>query len=133
MEEGTIIAARILDGYYFYRVPANADGCTYVDNKEKKAPDALLVSLRDGEETLCHRPSLGWTVDEAWILLLRSIYSLTVQPWVGRWSILLSRPWRWKVIPKQYWFVAQEEYAAPFVCHKVFLRQREYCHPQIRN
>lgn len=28
MEEGTIIAARILDGYYFYRVPANADGCT---------------------------------------------------------------------------------------------------------
>ena len=29
MEEGTIIAARILDGYYFYRVPANADGCTF--------------------------------------------------------------------------------------------------------
>lgn len=29
MEEGTIIAARILDGYYFYRVPVNADGCTF--------------------------------------------------------------------------------------------------------
>ena len=29
MEEGTIIAARILDGYYFYRQPANADGCTF--------------------------------------------------------------------------------------------------------
>ena len=29
MEEGTIIAAQILDGYYFYRVPVNADGCTY--------------------------------------------------------------------------------------------------------
>ena len=28
MEEGTIIAAQILDGYYFYRVPVNADGCT---------------------------------------------------------------------------------------------------------
>ena len=30
MEEGTIIAAQILDGYYFYRVPVNADGCTRV-------------------------------------------------------------------------------------------------------
>ena len=30
MEEGTIIAAQILDGYYFYRVPVNADGCTFV-------------------------------------------------------------------------------------------------------
>ena len=29
MEEGTIIAAQILDGYYFYRVPVNADGCTF--------------------------------------------------------------------------------------------------------
>ena len=30
MEEGTIIAAQILDGYYFYRVPVNADGCTII-------------------------------------------------------------------------------------------------------
>ena len=32
MEEGTIIAAQILDGYYFYRVPVNADGCTFIES-----------------------------------------------------------------------------------------------------
>ena len=45
---------------------------------------------------------------------------MTVQPRVERWGMLLSRLWRWKVIPKQYWFVAQEEYADPFVCHECF-------------
>ena len=33
-------------------------------------------------------------------------HSVTVQPRVGRWSIQLTRPWRRKEIPKQYWFVA---------------------------
>ena len=61
---------------------------------EKKVSYALPVSHHDGRETLLHRPTQGWTVDEAWILLHRSIYSLTVQPWVGRWSIQPAHPWR---------------------------------------
>ena len=53
MEEGTIIAAQILDGYYFYRVPVNADGCTtgpfgglFIYHRERKrVPLAYFVSL----------------------------------------------------------------------------------------
>ena len=63
-------------------------------HKEKKALDALPVSIHDGEDTLRHRPTPGWTVDEAWILWHRSIYSPTVQPRVGRWNILHTLPWR---------------------------------------
>ena len=78
------------------------------DEAYKKASDALPVGLHDGEDVLRHRPTLGWTVNEAWILWHRSIYSTTVQPRVGRWSIQLSRPWRRKEISKQYCFVAQK-------------------------
>ena len=55
MEEGTIIAAQILDGYYFYRVPVNADGCTstgpfgglfmYHRERRRVPPLAYFVSL----------------------------------------------------------------------------------------
>ena len=72
----------------------------------EKAPGALFVCLLDGEDSLRHRPTQGWTVDEAWILLHRSIYSLTVQPWVGRWRIQPTYPRMQKVILKQYCFVA---------------------------
>ena len=57
----------------------------FVDNKEKWAPCALPVCHHGGGDTLLYRPTQGWTVDEAWILLYRSIYSLTVQPRGGRW------------------------------------------------
>ena len=62
--------------------------------KKKKAPYALPVSHHDGRETLLHRPTQGWTVDEANLLCKVSIYSMTVQPWVGRWSIQPAHPWR---------------------------------------
>lgn len=32
-------------------------------HKEKKALDALPVSIHDGEDTLRHRPPPGWTVE----------------------------------------------------------------------
>ena len=42
---------------------------------KKKAPYALPVSHHDGEDTLRHRPTQGWTVDEAG-LLCKVIYLL---------------------------------------------------------
>ena len=92
--------------------------------KEKKAPDAPPVSLHEGEYVLRHRPTLGWTVDEAWILWHRSIYSMTVQPWVGRWSIQLSRPWRRIVISKQYCFVAPKSLLTVPYAMKCFTTER---------
>ena len=44
-------------------------------NKEKKAPSALPVSHYVGEEMFRHRPTQGWTVDEAG-LLCKVIYIL---------------------------------------------------------
>ena len=44
-------------------------------HKEKKSPYALSVSQQDGEETLHHRPTQGWTVNEA-NLLCKVIYIL---------------------------------------------------------
>ena len=44
-------------------------------HKEKQAPYALPVSHHDGEGTLRHRPTQGWTVDEAG-LLCKVIYLL---------------------------------------------------------
>ena len=100
--------------------------------KEKKAPDALPVSLHEGEYVLRHRPTLGWTVDEAWILWHRSIYSMTVQPWVGRWSIQLSRPWRLIVTSKLYWSVAQKSLLTGSYAMKCFTAESIlYCKANI--
>ncbi len=63
-------------------------------SKEMLAPSALPVCLQIREEVILHRPTQGWTVDEAWILCKVSIYSLTVQPWVGRWAYAMHRSWR---------------------------------------
>ena len=63
-------------------------------SKEMQAPSALSACLQIREGVIPNRPTLGWTVDEAWILCKVSIYSLTVQPWVGRWAYAMRRPWR---------------------------------------
>ena len=63
-------------------------------HKEKKSPYALSVSHHNRKGALRHRPTQGWTVDEASILCKVSIYSLTVQPRVGRWMIQPTDPWR---------------------------------------
>ena len=63
-------------------------------SKEMQAPSALPVCLQIREGVILHRPTQGWTVDEAWILCQVSIYSPTVQPWVGRWAYAMHRPWR---------------------------------------
>ena len=49
---------------------------------------------------------------------------MTVQPWVGRWSILHTRPWRRKVISKQYWFVAQKSLLIVPYAMKCFAPER---------
>ena len=89
-------------------------------HKEKQVPDALPVCFPDEEGKLRHRPTQGWTVDEAWILLHRSIYSPTVQPRVGRWRILHTHPWKPRVTTKQYWFVAQKSTLFCSVCNDAF-------------
>ena len=61
MEEGTIIAAQILDGYYFYRVPVNADGCTVEACRELYVfLYNLSLSFRGGDYliTLIEEPSV---------------------------------------------------------------------------
>ena len=49
-------------------------------------PSALPVCLQIRKGVIFHRPTQGWTVEEANLLCQVSIYSPTVQPWVGRWS-----------------------------------------------
>ena len=61
-------------------------------NKKMKATSALSASRHDEEKGFRHRPTQGWTVDEAKILLPSSIYSPTVQPWVGRWRHTVCPP-----------------------------------------
>lgn len=61
-------------------------------SKEMKAPSALPVSHHDGKDTSRHRPTQGWTVDEASLLCKANIYSPTVQPWVGRWRHTVCPP-----------------------------------------
>ena len=53
-------------------------------SKEMKAPLALSVCLQTRKGVVRDRPTQGWTVEEASILCKVSIYSPTVQPWVGR-------------------------------------------------
>ena len=53
-------------------------------NKEMKASSALPVGLQTRREVILHRPTQGWTVEEACLLCQANIYSPTVQPWVGR-------------------------------------------------
>ena len=53
-------------------------------NKEMEAPLALPVCLQSREGVVLNRPTQGWTVEEAGLLCKASIYSPTVQPWVGR-------------------------------------------------
>ena len=54
-------------------------------NKEMEAPLALSACLQSRKGIVRDRPTQGWTVEEASLLRKASIYSLTVQPWVGRW------------------------------------------------
>ena len=54
-------------------------------NKEMKASLALPVCLQTRTGVVRDRPTQGWTVEEASLLCKASIYSPTVQPWVGRW------------------------------------------------
>ena len=54
-------------------------------NKEMEAPLALPVCLQTRKGVVRDRPTQGWTVEEASLLCKASIYSPTVQPWVGRW------------------------------------------------
>ena len=54
-------------------------------NKEMKASLALPVCLQTRKGIVRDRPTQGWTVGEASLLCKASIYSPTVQPWVGRW------------------------------------------------
>ena len=59
-----------------------------------KASPALPACLQIRKGVILHRPTQGWTVDEASLLCQVSIYSLTVQPWVGRWRCAMHSPWR---------------------------------------
>ena len=63
-------------------------------SKKRKASPALPVYLQTGKGVVRDRPTQGWTVEEASILCKVSIYSLTVQPWVGRWIYVMHPPWR---------------------------------------
>mgnify|MGYP007016830209 FL=1 len=63
-------------------------------SKERKASLALPMCLQTGKGVVRDRPTQGWTVDEASILCKVSIYSLTVQPWVGRWIYAMHPLWR---------------------------------------
>ncbi len=63
-------------------------------NNKKKASSALPACLQIREGVVLHRPTQGWTVDEACLLCEVSIYSLTVQPWVGRWRYAMHPPGR---------------------------------------
>ena len=58
-------------------------------NKEMEAPLALPVCLQTGKGVVRDRPTQGWTVEEASLLCKASIYSPTVQPWVGRWMYVM--------------------------------------------
>ena len=49
---------------------------------------------------------------------------MTVQPRVGRWSILLSRPWRLIVTSKLYWSVAQKSLLTGSYAMKCFTTER---------
>ena len=59
-----------------------------------KAPSALPACIQIRRGVILHRPTQGWTVDEASLLYQVSIYSPTVQPWVGRWMCAMHLPWR---------------------------------------
>ena len=63
-------------------------------SKKRKAPLALPMCLQTGKGVVRDRPTQGWTVEEASLLCKVSIYSLTVQPWVGRWMNVMHPPWR---------------------------------------
>ena len=63
-------------------------------SKERKASPALPVCLLIGKGVVRDRPTQGWTVEEASILCKVSIYSPTVQPWVGRWMNVMHPSWR---------------------------------------
>ena len=63
-------------------------------SKKRKAPLALPACLLIGKGVVRDRPTQGWTVEEASILCKVSIYSLTVQPWVGRWRYAIHPLWR---------------------------------------
>ena len=59
-------------------------------NKEMEAPLALPVCLQARKGVVRDRPTQGWTVEEASLLCKASIYSPTVQPWVGRWMYAMN-------------------------------------------
>ena len=61
-------------------------------NNKKKASSAPPVCLPIREGVVLHRPTQGWTVKEASLLCKVSIYSLTVQPRVGRWRYAMHPP-----------------------------------------
>ena len=58
-------------------------------NREMWTTSALPVCLQIRKEVIFYRPTLGWTVEEASLLCKVSIYSLTVQPRVGRWMYVI--------------------------------------------
>ncbi len=57
---------------------------TRMANNKRKASSALPVCFPIREGVVLHRPTQGWTVEEASLLCQVSIYSPTVQPRVGR-------------------------------------------------
>ena len=63
-------------------------------SKEREASPALPVCIQTGKGVVRDRPTQGWTVEEASLLRKVSIYSPTVQPWVGRGMNVMRPPWR---------------------------------------
>ena len=72
----------------------NWEFATRMANNKRKASSALPVCLQIREGVVLNRPTQGWTVDEASLLCQVSIYSLTVQPRVGRWRYAMRPPER---------------------------------------
>ena len=70
----------------------NWEFATRMANNKRKASSALPVCLQIREGVVLHRPTQGWTVEEASLLCQVSIYSLTVQPRVGRWRYAMHPP-----------------------------------------
>ena len=81
-------------------------------------------SLLGGCITFTHRPTQGWTVEEACLLCQVSIYSPTVQPRVGRWRITSFLIWEYTGSAEEAFFSLFANWLPLYICLDIIIGER---------